>query len=376
MKRTIAVALTVMIGSAACTKTPDATPAPVQQASAASVARPAPPAVTPPPASPPAADPFAADWERAYALIDSWDGDGRKLDEARGMLVAIIEKDRRYAPAYVGLARVEFMRGYQSGRQFDRSSTGRARKFLQHALKLDPDLFEAHVTSARVYLADGDLDLARQSWDRADELRPNSPRVRLGRAALAEAEENPSEMVRLAREVLSMPHEPATAAGAWQILVTAYTWEGHLDQADVAHRQILKLEPGSAWAHGNYASFLLDRGDVDGAMREAEAAVRIVPYPIAMNTLSRALLAKASQQWGAGEFAAAGATVERIANLGESDASVEAGLGAFYETASIRSKQPDMRARALDWYRKAAAHEPENQEYRKAVERMSAKVGG
>lgn len=60
-------------------------------------------------------------------------------------------------------------------------------------------------------------------------------------------------------------------------------------------KQIEKY-PESAWAHGNFASFLLRRmGDYDGAIKYGEKALSIMDYPMARGITGLAYLVKASQ---------------------------------------------------------------------------------
>jgi Tfp pilus assembly protein PilF len=354
--------------SLCCTKPAEkpVVPAPGAEASSA-------PAPAPPPAAA-AADPHRAAYEEAKTLINEWGGDGKKLEQAREKLMAILAADKNYAPAYVGLARVEYESGYFSGDTFDTTALGRGWKLVQHALKLDPALFDAHLTAGWISRYQGQIDSARSSIERAEELRPGTMLVKLLRAELAQAERNPTEMVRLAREVVAAESStPREKAAAYSYLIDFYRRGGHADQADEAYREQIKLRPDSAWIHGNYAGFLLDRGQTDVAIREAEAAVRIAPYPMALNTLARALLTKADEQWNANQIQEAGKTIERIAALAGDEPEVLAGMGAFYERAAIRAKDPDMRRQALSWYEKALAKEPENRDVQRAVERLRSR---
>ena len=59
-------------------------------------------------ATPPAdRDPLIKDYRAAKDLIVSYDGDARKLQQARAQLVSILGRNRDYAPAYVGMAMIE-----------------------------------------------------------------------------------------------------------------------------------------------------------------------------------------------------------------------------------------------------------------------------
>ena len=54
-----------------------------------------------------------------------------------------------------------------------------------------------------------------------------------------------------------------------------------------------ELGPENAWVHGNLADFLLNRRDFEGAVQQAEQAVRLAPRdPAAHRLLGLALVAQ------------------------------------------------------------------------------------
>lgn len=348
-------------------------PAPAQQPVQAAVTAPKPAAPAPPA---PAADELKSEYQKADALLDDhWWGSGATLEAAKNQFTALLEKDRNFAPAYTGLARVEFLSGYFRGDEFDSTALARASKLNAHALELDPNFFDAHILAGYLARYSNDYDLARASFDRAGEIGGiHHADVLLGRAELADAENDSAAMVALAKQTIAGSYDLTARARAYGYLIDAYGMGGHNDQVDAAYREQLKARPDVAWFHGNYAGFLLRRGDVDGAVREAETAIRIDPYPIGMRTLARALLAKANQQWESGQYAEAGKTIERMAPMAGDDPALCASLGSFYEAAAIRSRDAAMRARALEWYRKALALAPEDRELQRVVARLDRRV--
>ncbi|MFZ2490289.1 MAG: hypothetical protein WA208_02280, partial [Thermoanaerobaculia bacterium] len=315
-------------------------------------------------------DALRASYDTALADLRQWQGDPAVLERARTAFTQLVNRDRNFPLGYVGLARTEYYAGFMRARTYDQGPLDKAWKYVNHALKLDPQCYDAHLASSYISMARGDYDIARDSLASAAEIDPASPRHTLAQAHLAEREEEVAESMRLARDVVARSQDPIDVRQARQILIGAYGLGGQLEEADAEHREILKLDPKGAWSHGNYAQFLLARDDIDGAVREAEAAVAITPYPIAVNTLARALLIRARREWDDNQVAVAGRTLERVAELAKDDPETYAGLGGFYEGAAIRAKDPSMRTRALEWYEKALALSPDDPELQKVVARL------
>jgi Tfp pilus assembly protein PilF len=79
-------------------------------------------------------------------------------------------------------------------------------------------------------------------------------------------------------------------------LATLRQQQRNLVAADAAYRQMLRVNPNSAWNHGNYASFLLfQRGNADGAITEANRALGIREYGMGRWTLGAAQYCKWAQ---------------------------------------------------------------------------------
>lgn len=361
----IAVAL-----CAGCTKTAERPVAPVEPPKAVETAAPSAP---PAPAPEPAPDPLEASYLEGKKILQAWGGDGRKLDEARKIFMGLIEKNREYAPAYVGLARVERAAGYRSGWTYDPEALNRAWKLVHHALKVDPQLFDAHVTAAQISIDRRDMDLARSSADQAEELRPGDVRVKLLRAAIAQRDRQPDEMVRIARDVIATSQDGEDRTYAYELLIGYHRMHSEMDAVDAAYKEQLKLQPESAWIHGNYAEFLLSRGSIDPAIAEAEHAIRILPYPIAVGTLAQAYFAKSNELWEAKRYDESAAYVEKVAAIaGDKDPGVSMELGQLLERGAIRSHDPKLRQRAIRAYRKALELDPKNEEAKHAIDRLTA----
>jgi Tfp pilus assembly protein PilF len=334
----------------------------------ASVVRHAAPTVVEAPAPAPV-DPHAATYESIRNQIDRWDGDETRLTDARERLMAILAQDREYAPAYVGLARVEVARGDQK-EETEGAALERASKFVSHALKLDESSLDAHVTAGWIAQVRGDFDLAEESLRKADAIEANHSEVKLIRAAIAREMEDSKRMMALAKEVIAESTDEDDRAGAYEILIDAYESGLHFDEAEAAYHELMKLRPDSAYAHTRYAAFLLVRDDVDGAVREGEAAAKIRKYPLGTAVLVRAYLVKARQLWDTNHIQESADYIGKAGTLADESAELTYALGQFYEWAAIRSRDAAMKKKALASYKRTLELDPRHMEAGPAIARL------
>ena len=332
--------------TAAAPKKPAAKPATV----AASVVTPAVTAA--------ASDP---EYLRARDLLDGWDGETGKVDQARDIAMKMLATNTAYAPAYVILARCELDNAYMSGNEWDLEGTTRARKFADHALKLDPANVDAMVASAKTWMALRDFDAALHVLDDVDAARPGNPEAKEIRATVFLETGRYKEAVALAKEVVASPD--ARVSTKWSANYDMALIDdalGYKDAADAANRAAIALNPSSAWGHGNYSYFLLKRGDVDGAIAEGERAVKLTPYPLALEMLARAYIAKASALYDGRQYREAGGYVEKALALSGNNARTNLAAGMFYASAYGRSHDRELKDRAVAAFRKTLELDPGN----------------
>lgn len=320
-------------------------------------------------------DPFAADYASIRRQITRFDGDTAKLDEARQRIMDILARDRGYAPAYVALARIEVLE-FTDGEFSQSEVLQRATKLMNHALKLDPNLYDAHRTAAWIAVRSGDYDLAEESLRKAEELKPGHPPAKLLRAWMALQQEEALRAVQLAREVAATTTaDDDDRADAYRLLTLVYESGLHLEEADAAYRKLLELRPDSSLAHGHYAELLLHRDDVDGAIREAEAAANIRKYPQGTSVLARSYLQKAQELWDANRIAESASYIQKVAGLAGDNADLSYALGVFYEGAAVRGRDASMRRKALASYKRALEINPRHIDAERAVHRLARTAG-
>jgi len=325
--------------------------------------------VAPAPAPSSALDP---EYVRARDLLDTWDGDTGKVDQAHDIAMKMLATNVASAPGYVILARCELDNAYRSGSDWDLTGTTRARKLADHALKLDPANIDGMVISAKVWMALHDYDAAAHLLDDVDAARPGGPEAKEIRANIYLHTGRYKEAVGLAKEVVASPD--ARVGTKWSANYDIALIDdalGYKDAADAANRAAIALNPNSAWGHGNYAHFLLHRGDIDGGIAEAERAVKLQPYPLGVETLARGYIAKASSLFEARQYREAGSYVEKALALAGKNARTNLAAGMFYQQAYMRSHDHELKDRAIAAFNKTLELDPGNGVAQKALEELN-----
>jgi Tfp pilus assembly protein PilF len=255
---------------------------------------------------------------RAAALLDAWSGNGVQLQQAARELEAALQRHPDSAPAYRELARLLVKSGMINSRDFEPGSLEQALAALDHAIQLAPDYAAAHVLRGHVLTELGRLDDADRALDQAAAIGTADPWLLLNRAGLRLEQGRFDEAGALCGDVSKKEHPQRIREAADDCLVDYFKRSGQADQADAAYRRLLAYDPGSAWRHGNYARFLLcTRNDTAGATREARAALAIMDYGHARNTLAQALYRDWAVQWEAGRGAQAQALFDEARTLQE-----------------------------------------------------------
>ena len=309
---------------------------------------------------------------QARDLIANYGGDRADLAKAREILTGVLGSSRDYAPAYVELARLEYKSGYVSGDAFDRTRLINAEKFANHALELDPDLPEAHLASARISLYLGEFDLSNERIETAESLGVAKEDADAVRARMASATGDERETLRLARTVIAS-ESAAKPLKLEMLMLIAPILErgGFRAEAQEALEDVVALDSRSAWGHGNLAAFLLRHGEITRAVEHAERAVEILPYPIGVNTLVRAYVARAEQLYSERRFAEAGRMIERLSDglVGE-DPDALGAIGDYYYRVFIRTSDPMFLDRAAEKYRAALSLDPTRIELSRSLDRV------
>ncbi len=314
-------------------------------------------------------DTLALDYARGKRVLDEA-GTLRDLEAARTIFVDLVARDRNYAPAYVGLGEYEQEMTFFDPRNAAKRENS-ARKFAEHALKLDPSLFDGMVLMAGIAVHDGDFDVARTWADRADLRRPGADEVKVVRADIAMRERDFRTGVAIARDVAANANEKYIRVEADLLLFNIYARQGFNEQAEATLRQTVKLYPDKSLLHGLYAGFMVQRRRVDDAITEAERAVALSRDPFVDRVLATAYAVKANALWSSRAYAEASLYIDKAMPFMGDDADAFYSAGNFYARAADKLGKPELRERAVAAFKKALEIAPDHANARRALEKMT-----
>jgi Tfp pilus assembly protein PilF len=237
----------------------------------------------------------------AKMWLNEWSGEGEQLAKAKANLDRVLKANPRNVKARMEMARFHILSGHINYRNFQPGSLDKAAWELQYARQADPNSIDVEVLWAHVlYLRGSSREAVKvlqkvesrgaanpwlyQNWAQAlmDLSQWSAAETQLRKAQALYAKTDTQSL-----RVLRALHEN---------LASVLAHQGKLDEADKEYRAVLTLDPGSAWAYGNYADFLLfRRARPDAAIAEAEKAIQLMNYGMAGLTLAAARYAKWAQ---------------------------------------------------------------------------------
>ena len=216
---------------------------------------------------------------------------GDNIPKAIAFYEQAIARDPNYALAYAGLSTAYILSPFYAGA--DRRDTyPKAKEAALKALRLDPNLAEAHAALGRVLSSEIDLAGAMREYKRAIELKPNDAWAHhwLGNtlAALGQFEEAIAEG---RRAVELDPLSIVINADLGQSFCYAHRYEESVRQL----RKTLEIDPTSFYAHNSLGFVLQAKGDLPGAIVEYEKAKQLDDNPL-VSTLCAAAKAQAGDK--------------------------------------------------------------------------------
>lgn len=156
----------------------------------------------------------------------------------------------------------------------DLSRSTDAARWAKVALALDGRCLDALTAEATLSLARGDREHARQVFESALAVAPETGRAWIGLGSIALLERDfPRALERLNRGVELMSGH----VGSWHVLAWAYLLAGDLTNAERAFERALTLNRNFGETHGGLAAVAALRGDATAARRSLETALRLDP---------------------------------------------------------------------------------------------------
>jgi len=255
----------------------------------------------------------ATQLNEVHALLDSWQGDPRVLEQARLKLETIFSQSPDSAPAYREYARYHMKAGYRNYNNVDPKALAAAEAALQRAVELDPKYSDAYVLAGHLYFLKGDHQRAHDALDRALALGSKDPWLYLNRADIFIDEGKLDVAEALYRHVIDgKSTDTNVMEAAYSGLIGCYRRTNRDADADKGYQELIAYAPGVAWYNGNYATFLLCRMDRDeAAISQFGMALNKMSYGMAESGFAAALYRKWARKTVEGD------KVQAAAALGE-----------------------------------------------------------
>jgi len=202
---------------------------------------------------------------------------GDNIPKAIAFFQQAIERDPNYALAYAGLASAYILSPFYTGA--DRREAGsKAKEAALKALRLDPNLAEAHAALGKVlFFSEIDLAGATREYKRAIELKPNDADAHHwfsndSLAALGQFDEAIAEGKR------SVELDPLSIVINADLGETFF-YARRFDESVAQLRKTLEIDPTSFYTHYNLGIALQTKGDLSGAIAEYEKAKQLSDNP-------------------------------------------------------------------------------------------------
>jgi len=191
---------------------------------------------------------------------------GDNIPKAIAFYEQAIARDPNYALAYAGLSSAYILAPFYAGA--DRREAGsKAKEAALKALRLDPNLAEAHTALGKV-LFFGEIDLAgaMREYKRAIELKPNDADAHhwYGNDTLPALGQFEEAIVEGRRSVELDPLSVVINAD----LGVTFFYAHRYDESAKQLRKTLEIDPTSFYTHYNLGIILQATGDLSGAIAE------------------------------------------------------------------------------------------------------------
>ena len=223
----------------------------------------------------------------AAVLLDQ--GDGQQLQQAEAKLRQALAINPDEPAAYVELARYSM-----KAAGLNPTSLTRAEGLIRRAIAIAPDFGNAYVLLGYVLTHANRLKEAEAAFAAAKEHRATSPWLEFN---IAEMRDRQGERQLAAESFIRIAALPTNPTGlrssALNWLQKYYVGEKQFEQADLAYREQIDLEPNHPWPKGNYSVFLrIYRMDLDQSERYAREALALMNYRMARQSLATTLYLK------------------------------------------------------------------------------------
>lgn len=149
-----------------------------------------------------------------------------------------------------------------------------ARKWLDRAVTLRPDLGAGWFELGALSLAENRYEEALNHFERARQLVPQDPRVPFQMAKVLSQSKRPDEAIHQVREAVRLDPDFWEARS---FLGEELAFAGRVSEAQQEFETVLRLQPNHPWAHLNLGVALFKQGRSSEAIPHFETALRLDP---------------------------------------------------------------------------------------------------
>ncbi len=168
-----------------------------------------------------------------------------------------------------------YLAPYQTGRLLARLKRfDEAQERFQAALRIRPDLDEAHLDLGQMYAAQKKWDEALREYADFQARRPDDPRVLVRKADVLAARGQRAEAIQSLRDAVALR---PTYGEARYLLGVELGVDGKFAEAEPEFREVVRLNPENALARFNWAVSLAKQARYADAIREFEEVLRRNP---------------------------------------------------------------------------------------------------
>lgn len=235
-----------------------------------------------------------SEYKQAREILDSWNGQRERIEEASTLLGNIVRKDRAFAPAYREYGRMYMMAGYINYDNYEKKALDSAELAIMRSIDIEPGYADSYVLLGNLYTNMQRYNDAEKALVQAEKIGTGSPWLQLNWANLFMRQKQYEEALGRYQSILEAGTLDRVAyASALSKVTIIYWYMGRYDKVSEGYRNEIAYDPENAWIWGNYSNFLLfTYGDVDGAIESAQKAVSIMNYGMGNFTLACALYTK------------------------------------------------------------------------------------
>ena len=310
-------------------------------------------------------------YAEAQKAMDSYPSDQEGLEKAEKLLNRILRSNRKSAYAQTGLGRLAYKKGYINYENYEEESLAEAHSRFEKALRADPSFFDAWYYGAYPYIYEKKYPQAKALAEKARAIEPDSPRVDLLFAEIAQGEGDTGEVERRSNSVIEKAADNYLLRSAYSNLTWVHRVRKEYDLADKAYQKIIELDPASPWAKINYSSFLVSRGNYDRAIDYGKQALDLMDFGMGHHVLGNALCGKGIDlYWKENRPDEAKGFFEEAVQHAPDNADAYYGLGMSYYNVGYRDRNVGDLEKGKEALKRALQLNPDHPQAKSALNQL------